>query len=97
MTPDDVDVALLYDGFTFNCLSWLEGLGFCVDPPPETNMVMFQVEDTPGFVRETRARKLLINPMAEGLFRAVTHLDVGTPDIDEAVGRIEEITRGGIR
>ncbi len=27
--PDDVDVALLYDGFTFNCVSWLEGLGFC--------------------------------------------------------------------
>ena len=25
----DVDVAELYDGFTFNCLSWLEGLGFC--------------------------------------------------------------------
>lgn len=29
LRPDDVDVALLYDGFTFNCLSWLEGLGFC--------------------------------------------------------------------
>ncbi len=29
MRPDDVDVALLYDGFSFNCLSWLEGLGFC--------------------------------------------------------------------
>lgn len=29
LTPDDVDVALLYDGFSFNCLSWLEGLGFC--------------------------------------------------------------------
>lgn len=27
--PEDVDVALLYDGFTFNALSWLEGLGFC--------------------------------------------------------------------
>ena len=27
--PDDVDVALLYDGFTFNCLSWIEALGFC--------------------------------------------------------------------
>jgi acetyl-CoA acetyltransferase/uncharacterized OB-fold protein len=27
--PDDVDVALLYDGFSFNCLSWLEALGFC--------------------------------------------------------------------
>jgi acetyl-CoA acetyltransferase len=29
LTPDDVDVALLYDGFTFNAVSWLEGLGFC--------------------------------------------------------------------
>jgi acetyl-CoA acetyltransferase len=29
LTPADVDVALLYDGFSFNCLSWLEGLGFC--------------------------------------------------------------------
>lgn len=29
LTPDDVDIALLYDGFSFNCLSWLEGLGFC--------------------------------------------------------------------
>ncbi|MFT4265237.1 MAG: OB-fold domain-containing protein [Nocardioides sp.] len=25
----DVDVALLYDGFTFNAVSWLEALGFC--------------------------------------------------------------------
>ena len=29
LRPRDVDVALLYDGFTFNCLSWLEALGFC--------------------------------------------------------------------
>jgi acetyl-CoA acetyltransferase/uncharacterized OB-fold protein len=29
LRPDDVDVALVYDGFTFNCISWLEGLGFC--------------------------------------------------------------------
>ncbi|MBB2939948.1 acetyl-CoA acetyltransferase/uncharacterized OB-fold protein [Amycolatopsis bartoniae] len=29
LTPADVDVALLYDGFTFNALSWLERLGFC--------------------------------------------------------------------
>jgi acetyl-CoA acetyltransferase/uncharacterized OB-fold protein len=29
LRPDDVDVAELYDGFTFNAVSWLEGLGFC--------------------------------------------------------------------
>jgi acetyl-CoA acetyltransferase/uncharacterized OB-fold protein len=29
LRPSDVDVAELYDGFTINCLSWLEGLGFC--------------------------------------------------------------------
>lgn len=29
LRPEDVDVALLYDGFTFNAVSWLEGLGFC--------------------------------------------------------------------
>jgi acetyl-CoA acetyltransferase/uncharacterized OB-fold protein len=29
MRPSDVDVAELYDGFTFNCLSWIEALGFC--------------------------------------------------------------------
>jgi len=29
LRPKDVDVAELYDGFTFNCLSWLEALGFC--------------------------------------------------------------------
>ncbi len=27
--PADVDVALVYDGFTFNAISWLEALGFC--------------------------------------------------------------------
>ena len=29
LTAADVDVALLYDGFTFNVLSWLEALSFC--------------------------------------------------------------------
>jgi acetyl-CoA acetyltransferase/uncharacterized OB-fold protein len=29
LRQDDVDVALLYDGFTFNAVSWLESLGFC--------------------------------------------------------------------
>jgi acetyl-CoA acetyltransferase/uncharacterized OB-fold protein len=29
LRPKDVDVAELYDGFTINCLSWIEALGFC--------------------------------------------------------------------
>jgi acetyl-CoA acetyltransferase/uncharacterized OB-fold protein len=29
LRPTDVDLALVYDGFTFNAISWLEGLGFC--------------------------------------------------------------------
>jgi acetyl-CoA acetyltransferase/uncharacterized OB-fold protein len=27
--PSDVDLALVYDGFTFNAISWIEALGFC--------------------------------------------------------------------
>ncbi len=27
--PADVDLALIYDGFTFNAISWIEALGFC--------------------------------------------------------------------
>jgi acetyl-CoA acetyltransferase len=29
LTPADVDVAELYDGFSFITLAWLEALGFC--------------------------------------------------------------------
>jgi acetyl-CoA acetyltransferase/uncharacterized OB-fold protein len=29
LRPADIDVALIYDGFTFNAVSWIEALGFC--------------------------------------------------------------------
>lgn len=29
LRPRDVDLALVYDGFTFNAISWIEALGFC--------------------------------------------------------------------
>jgi acetyl-CoA acetyltransferase/uncharacterized OB-fold protein len=29
MRPAEVDLALVYDGFTFNAISWIEALGFC--------------------------------------------------------------------
>ncbi|MGV0802667.1 thiolase family protein, partial [Mycolicibacterium elephantis] len=31
LTASDVDVAELYDGFTFLTIAWLEALGFCAD------------------------------------------------------------------
>ncbi|MFV9633751.1 thiolase family protein [Mycobacterium neumannii] len=31
LTPSDVDLAELYDGFTFLTFAWLEALGFCAD------------------------------------------------------------------
>jgi len=75
----------------------LERLGFEVDPPPETNMVCFAVRDTRAFLAKTRERELLVNPVVEGRFRAVTHLDVTRADIDEALGRIEEVVKSGVR
>lgn len=66
----------------------LERLGLAVRGTPETNMVMFDFEDTLALVRGTRARHLLINPMAPGRFRAVTHLDVSTSDLEEALERL---------
>jgi acetylornithine/succinyldiaminopimelate/putrescine aminotransferase len=60
-------------------------------------MVMFRGEDVMGFLRATRARGVLVNPTAPGIFRAVTHLDVTEADIDEALGRIEEVVEEGVR
>ena len=66
----------------------LERLGLAVRGTPETNMVLFAFEDTLALVRGTRARHLLINPTGPGLFRAVTHLDVSTSDLEEALDRL---------
>jgi threonine aldolase len=56
-------------------------------------MVMLEVEDAAAFARGLRDRALRINPVAKDRFRAVTHLDITEADIDEALGRIEEILR----
>jgi threonine aldolase len=71
----------------------LEALGLRVDPAPETNMVMFEVDGARAFAQALGERRLLINPVGPGRFRAVTHMDVSASDVAEALGRIEEILR----
>jgi threonine aldolase len=73
----------------------LVGMGFEVEETPETNIVMFRVREAQGFLRGCRERMLLINPMAPGRFRAVTHLDVAARDVDEALDRIRDMLARG--
>jgi len=75
----------------------LAELGFHVDPAPETNMVMFDVADTGAFRAAARRHGLLINPIAEGRFRAVTHLGVSAGDIEDALARVGQLVGAGIR
>jgi threonine aldolase len=88
LADDHARARRLFDG--------LAGLGFRVDPAPETNMVLFEVRDTGAFLRATRQRGVLLNPVAPGRFRAVTHLDVSDVDVEEALGRIEEAVKEGV-
>jgi threonine aldolase len=66
----------------------LQRLGLKVDPPPETNMVLFEVEDAAAFLGAASGAEVLVNPVAERRFRAVTHLDVTATDIGEALERL---------
>ena len=75
----------------------IEALGFRVAARPETNMVLFGVGDMDGFVRATRARELLVDPIDPDRCRLVTHLDVSDADVDDALGRLEEVVKEGIR
>jgi threonine aldolase len=60
---------------------------------PETNIVLFGVEEAPGFARRIRERGLRIDPIAPGRLRAVTHLDVAADDVDTALEIIREVLR----
>ncbi len=76
----------------------LRELGVKVRGEPDTNMVLFEVDDVGGFERAIHVRKLLIDLIAPGTLRAVTHLDVDAVDIEDALARIAEALselRGG--
>jgi threonine aldolase len=63
----------------------LEDLGLAVERAPETNIVMFQTPGAPALVDSLRARGVLVSSMGPNRIRAVTHLDVETRAIDEAL------------
>jgi threonine aldolase len=67
-----------------------ERLGLGVPVAPESNIVLVRVPDTRRFAKLVLERMVLMNPVADGVFRAVTHLDVTTDDIDDALHRVEE-------
>jgi threonine aldolase len=71
----------------------LEKLGLRIDPLPETNMVIFAVSDALAFLRGASRRGVQLLPLDAHRFRAVTHLDLSTQDVDDAVARIDDLLR----
>jgi threonine aldolase len=75
----------------------LQDLGFKVDPLPETNIVLFEVERAEEFQQEILARGILMLALTKDQVRAVTHMDVSEADIDDALGRIAEVAKARSR
>jgi len=71
----------------------LQNLGFKVDPFPETNIVIFQVERAEEFERELLTRGVLTLALTKNLMRVVTHMDVSEADIDEALSGIADVAK----
>jgi threonine aldolase len=71
----------------------LQGLGFKVDPFPETNIVIFEAERAEEFEKELLVRGVLTLALTKDLMRVVTHMDVSEADIDDALGRIAEVAK----
>ena len=65
-----------------------EGIG--IDPATvETNFV--PIPDEPGLRERIRERGVRVGGLRPGWLRAVTHLDVGDAEIDEAIEKIQEV------
>jgi threonine aldolase len=70
--------------------SGLRKLGRRVEAEPETNIVMFHAADPLAFWRAAGERKVRFNPPSGTRIRAVTHLDVATNDVEEALARLAD-------
>ena len=98
LRPADVDLALLYDGFTFNAITWLEALGFCG---------LGEAKDwLDGGRRIAIDGELPVNPhggqLSEGrthgfgfLYEAVTQLRHEAGERQVADARVAVVTSGG--
>jgi acetyl-CoA acetyltransferase/uncharacterized OB-fold protein len=98
LRPADVDLAMLYDGFTFNAITWLESLGFCG---------LGEATDwLDGGRRIALDGELPVNPhggqLSEGrthgfgfIYEAVTQLRGDAADRQVAGARTAVVTSGG--
>jgi threonine aldolase len=65
--------------------------GIELDPAViETNIVIFEVDDAPGLVRRL-AEQVELQVVDQHRVRAVTHLDVGRPEIERALAAFGEV------
>ncbi len=71
----------------------LQNLGIKVDPFPETNIVIFEIERAEEFERELAAKGVLTLALDNRLVRVVTHMDVSESNIDAALNLIAEVVR----
>lgn len=76
-------------------LGELEGIEL---EPPETNIVIFRIEDpdleAEELVERLRKRGVLVGAYPPGRIRLVTHLDVGDEDVERAAEIVESALRG---
>jgi threonine aldolase len=71
----------------------LQDLGLKVDPFPETNIVIFEIERAEEFETELLAKGVLTLALTKELVRVVTHMDVSESDIDTALSWMAEVVK----
>lgn len=69
----------------------LAAIGISEVVAPETNIVLFDVEDAAEFVRAAGEVGVLLGVSTPTRVRAVTHLDVSAADITEALSRLRSL------
>jgi threonine aldolase len=67
--------------------------GIEIPAPPETNIVIFRRAGAVAWTQALRARGVLLSAFSADTVRAVTHLDVSTRDVDEALAIMREESR----